>query len=91
MILSINNTTKIVQSISILHSSCISPLFEIEVLPDCKQNNINRFHLFHDGLGLPDKLYYKDSKIVKKYKQFIVSLFTLLKKHSNQYSHLKSS
>ena len=59
MILSINNTTKIVQSISILHSSCISPLFEIEVLPDCKQNNINRFHLFHDGLGLPDKLYYK--------------------------------
>ena len=80
-----NLTTKkdISKIVSFLHKTGINCLFYIYIDADSKESSMNRLHISHSFLGLPNKDYYIDKKfenIQKEYKSYLYNLLKNIKK-----------
>ena len=64
-----------------LHMIGVNCFFAPYVSSDAKESSMNRFHLYHSGLGLPDRDYYlKDDnkKILDEYRKYLTNFFKII-------------
>ncbi|KAG4083179.1 Metalloproteases [Neocallimastix lanati (nom. inval.)] len=59
-----------------IHNYNTDALFNIEVLVDLENPNINTFYLIQSGLSLPSKEYYENSEYILKYKEIVKNTFS---------------
>ncbi|ORY84524.1 zincin [Neocallimastix californiae] len=59
-----------------IHNYNTDALFNIEVLVDSENPNINTFYLIQSGLSLPSKEYYENPEYILKYKEIVKNTFS---------------
>ncbi|KAJ3007290.1 hypothetical protein HKX48_009222 [Thoreauomyces humboldtii] len=78
---SVSSAEDVVLAAAALHKGAIGhPLWEVQVMPDLKNSDMNLLYLEQSGLGLPDRDYYFDEDKADKreaYKAYIAQIFEL--------------
>jgi len=59
-----------------IHNYNSDALFNIEVLADLENPNINTFYLIQSGLSLPSREYYENPEYILKYKEIVKNTFS---------------
>jgi len=71
-----NDVDKFTNLLVDIHNYNTDALFNIEVLVDSENPNINTFYLIQSGLSLPSKEYYENPEYILKYKEIVKNTFS---------------